>query len=259
MAISMIPMVEKDCGIRLQAILPLALAGTLPQHEILYLCGLYRRIAVCKLFLLGRPEGFFRHLSSSARAFASFLHTNTDAVKATAQSAPFYDAIAAGDHECARRIAFTSRTTWHEGKEYEDDFLHVSFLMRCFFQGAGDDELGLLLDRYQTCLEGGSDPRLDICRALHAREAQDFNDALADLMNLEASKAAARLARDQLDPDAAATTAKISIEGIALTHLAERRGLAIRRDYRLIPSLARMVQRASPPEPDGWMSYVPFS
>lgn len=250
-------LVIKNAGLALEKAIPLLIAGRSTVRGALGIALQLRWMGIARLLATGTPEELFAELSRGARAFLFFLERAGELDKVTSRADPFFDAIACGDDDAAARIVRASRATWHEGKEYEDDFLHAWYLMRRF-AAAPDPELGALLDRWDAVLEGNDDPRLDLCRALQARDQDAFDDALEAVVE-EKQLATARLAEaDRLPPEDAATTAHLSVELLAVLRLAEAAGLRVPEEVPLAPSVARRLDLATLPGPDDWRSIRSF-
>jgi hypothetical protein len=250
----------KAAAMGVEETLPDMLTGQPTLRDALYVAGMYERLAIGFLLINGMPELFFSYLFRAGRSFAHFLSVSGDDSKATAKARmPLFDAIACNDLPGALLISQRSRRTWNPDKEYEDDFLYVEFVMQKFFLAAGRPALAALLDRYEVVLEGAADFRLDACRAFLDGDPPRLERAIAALIDetearLEKQRKAARL-----EPDEAATTAKVSIELLAWLRLAQESGFALAADYPLAPAFARLYQRAIFPAPDAWMTIVSFT
>lgn len=252
-AVPNLAMVETDCLFRIEQIRPIVSSGGARLETVLHLCSLFRRIGVVRLFLMGRPEHFLPYLQMSGQAFLAFLRSTGDEQKRTGKSAPWFDAVASGSPALAAEIARASRTTFHDGREYEVDFLYHWFLM-CLISGdAPEGRLEAMLDRYTSTLDGDDDIRIEICRSLNQRDSERFNGALLALMEEERKIFKERHQKAQLDPDVFVTTAKLSVEGLALAALADSRGMTTQRDYPLMPSIARHWGRAVVLPHEAWL------
>jgi len=247
----MLPIIIQNAELELDSLLRSAVAGRAGLHEILALCHDYRLRGICRLFLDGVPEQFHRDLQRSGRAFLHFLRSANDAQKITSKADPFFDALACNDLGGAAEIARLSRHSWNAEEEYEDDFLYVLFLMKLFFLDAKDDELDLLLKRYVEVLEGGTDIRLDVCKALGEKNEEEFNGALHGLLTERDDKVRERVFKETILEEEAVTVGRLSVEGLALLKLAEIRGLRTAEDYPMAPAIAR---RGFPGDVDaeGW-------
>jgi hypothetical protein len=151
----------------------------------------------------------------------------------TSEASAFLDAIAAGDFATADEIARRSTHVWTESDEYEEDFLFYEFLMVHAAPGAPVGEATKLLDRWEKCLAGTDDTRLPVCRALIEADRDAFDRALIDY--LDAREREQREQLPMLEPEAAATEASVSIEGLGLRQIAARRGLAPLAEHAQMP------------------------
>jgi hypothetical protein len=170
----------------------------------------------------------------------------------------FLDAVVAGDLALAGDIATLSGTRWEPDWEYEDDFCYSLFLHRTILGANGgvaypSPELPAILDRFETALDGGDSARLDACRALLARDAKRFLEALE--ARLEEIQAELDVERDssavQEDFDVGFWPRSfVCIEGLALLQIAGIVGVATPRDVPLCPKEARL-----PVRPNGYPDF----
>lgn len=255
-----LPMAELAAGIAVEKKLPDVLAGRGGRKVMTDFCAAWRRLAVSKLLLRGTPDDFFADLYKSGRAWLWYLERNPTPDDLTSQALPYLDALASNDLDGARGIAQRSRKAHQADDEYEEDFLYMRFLMDLIT--GPDVALPPLLARYEQVLEGNEDFRLDACRALLAGDGVALDAALDAVMTEKKARAERLLAKDALNPDAAATTERVSVEGLALVRLATLRGVKVRQVHPLIPPVARKVERARHPAPLAWQhpeSYRQFT
>ena len=246
-----LPMAELAAGMTLEERLPDVLAGRGGRKGMQDFCEAWRRLAVSTLLQRGTPDDFFANLFRSGRAWLWYLERMASAPDdLTSQALPFLDALACNDLDGARGIAQRSRKAHQTDDEYEEDFLYLRFLMDLL---TGPDEaLPPLLARYEKVLDGNEDFRLGVCQALLARDGGALDEALDAVMAEKKARAERLLAKDALDPDDAATTERVSIEGLAVVRLAALRGMKLRKAHPLIPPVARKVERARHPPPLSW-------
>lgn len=215
------------------------------------LCGHYRSLGILMLLNTGDSDPFFHGLIQSAVARRWYLD-RCRAEGCLAEPArrasfvdPFLDAVAANQLPLARDIAGRSPDEWMEGHEYEDDFAYARALFD-LVAPAGEDRTAALeatLSRFAQSLEGGSDPRLDVCRALAARDQALFDDAFATL-GAERERRLAEVADPKRDSILAQDydfepNRRIWVEGLALLRLAVERGLRTASEYAGCPAIAR--------------------
>lgn len=234
--------------------LPELLAGEVTWESVLSLCQNFRIAGIGLLFMTGTAERFHPFLHHSGRAFAHFLGTLGDDAKLTSQCLPFFDAVAAGDDEGAALVARQARRDWRSGLEYEEDFLFVEFLMQHFFLGAPVDKCAALLMRYKTALQGAEDCRLTLCGALLESDSRAFEDSLERFLSERRDAMEDGETRGFVSSEVLATEGHLSVEGLALVSLAERKGLETREDYLHLPSVARHAI-ARPPPPEAWKHF----
>jgi hypothetical protein len=234
-----LPVIMSNAVLDAAEMLPKVINGDVTLREMLSFCQHYRIKGICLLFLEGTPETLYMELHNSAHAFLYFLKNKDDADKATSMAAPFFDALAANDLQCAREIAQNSRQTWNNEEEYEDDFLYVFFLMKHFFLNGQNFECKALLDRFESVLEGASDVKFDLCRAFLDNEETAFEEALVRFLEQWGERYKWLISRDAIPQEVAATEANLNVEGLALLRLAETKGFETQENYLFIPSVAR--------------------
>ncbi|OJT24229.1 hypothetical protein BO221_13690 [Archangium sp. Cb G35] len=245
-----VPLAGKNAAVTLEELLPQVLSASPRQTHYLMVSALYRRIAIAELLSTADPSPFFQNLFKSGRTFLHFLQNAPDAEKTTSKSEPLFDAIACRDREGALALAKSSRMMFASGKEYEEDFFYIRFLMDRLVAGASSDSAQQWLAPWAELAQ--DDFRLAVCMALDRRDQTAFDKAIeAAIVELLAHIEALR-AKDVLPPDDAATTAHVSTEVLAWLELAEASGLAVARDYPLAPSLARQFGVLQHPPPDAW-------
>jgi hypothetical protein len=218
-------------------------SGTAGLEAALAFCQWYRIRGICSLFLEGRPDSFLADLHRSGRAFLHYLTYAPMNQKATSRAAPFYDAIASGDVDCAREITRHSRLTWNADVEFEDDFQFVLFLMKHFFLDGDPGECASILGRLEAVLEGAPNPHFDLGHALTVNDAARFGSGLGDLLESHEARYQKLISDEMISPEEAETESKLCVEGLALVKLAEAKNIPLDEDYLLIPSVAR--ERAS--------------
>lgn len=222
-------------------------------RRILALCRSYRILAIGSLLMYAEPEPFKRYLYKSGRAYLHFARAAADRSKPTSRAAPFFDAVVALDFDTAAAIAASASPARRADIEYDEDFLYVRFLMQRFFAQPLPAEERDLLRRYEQALDGARDDRLDVCKALLDGDAEAFDAALTLVLQEKADRTRRLFAAEAIDPEEWATEGQVSIEGLALVIMAQRAGLETRRDYLLVPSLAREEGAAATVNPDSWM------
>ncbi len=203
-------------------------------------CGAYRRIAISSLLLQGLPDEFFENLFRSGRAFGFFLENAQNKEEQTlSKMIPFFDAVAGCDEEGARKIAVHSLKRHDARMEYEDDFLHFSFLMGKFYLDVLPSELDGMLLRWENILAGQPDFRFDLCKSLQTKDSALFETGFVALAEQVVAKAR-KAARFESEPEEdLATFPNVSVEGLALIRFAERLGMAVPEVLPLVPAVTR--------------------
>lgn len=97
-----------------------------------------------------------------------------------------------------------------------------------------------ILDRWGSVLQGKEDGYLRVCRALLARSATDFNQALEGVI-AERILAFKKKPRDEgPNGELRRTEGALFMNGLALLRLAELCGLETSREYPTLPGMARV-------------------
>lgn len=253
------PLAVKNSGFQLERLVPDALTQPPVVENYAWISRLYRRLAVGLLLCSGEPEGFYTYLFDSSRAFLHFVKTAPFEEQVTSQADAFLDAIACRDEDGARAIAQASRRTLNTGREYEEDFLYLSLMMKFAYLDVPKTELKSMLDEWQRYADENPDDRIDVCRALIERDQALFDNAITAAIESRITRWDAKRAEDLLDPDEAATLCLVSPEVLAWIELAERTGLNIETEYRLAPSTARQFHLIAFPPTDHWKHPIGFS
>lgn len=217
----------------------------------------HRAFGICILLVEGDPDAFFHGLIQSAvirryylrRCKLEQLPFERDA--RASMVGPFLDAVAANQWKLAREIAALSPSIWMQGHEYEDDFAWALFLHRAGAEAPSEPAMKGALDQLERALEGALSARLELGRALLAKD-QDAFEAAFDGLLAEYERTMGELAepkRNSLlaDDYTFEPSRFVFVEGLALLRLAEARGLRTRAEYPLCPGPARAA------------SYAPFS
>lgn len=221
------------------------------------LSGLFEALGLCHLLESVDLAELAENLCRSGHARRFFLRRSAlegnarDRRLALGRTRAVLDALASGDLALARDIAALSITTWEPTWEYEDDFCFFLFLHQVILgMDAGAPfprpDLVAILDRFEEALEGAESPRLDVCRALVARDAGAFRDALK--LRLEEIAGELDVEREssavQEDFDVGFWPRSfVSIEGLALLQLGGLLGAGIQEELPMCPRIARLPVR----------------
>jgi hypothetical protein len=216
------------------------------------LCENYRALAICVLASDGDVDRFFHFLLHSPLTRRRYLSTAGSLADAPAKSkkasdvGPLLDAVAARQWALAAEIANLTFGQWVEDAEYEEDYCHGEYWRRKCLE-SGKDEFALL-KRWETALEGGKDPRLDVARAFNAKDRPEFVEALAAFLSHNDATAAALanpLGGSALAEDPTFEPNRwVSIEGLAWLAIADRAGMILGEEFEGCPRIARTDQYA---------------
>jgi hypothetical protein len=210
-----------------------------------------RGLAVLRLLLQADVYGFACELAYSGQARRHFLARYAKAAFAdhnliASRSDALFDAIAGGWIDLARDIAALSPKAFRPGDEYEDDFCYAHFF-HDYLLGSPAPPMANL-DRFEHALDGSSSPRLEICRAIVARDQRQFDAALTELIDLRQREVDEERVGVGDEDAAVAIGTYVFVEGLALLRVAESAGLKTQREYPLCPALARAIGHAIPPQ-----------
>ena len=253
------PLAIKNSGVQLEVIVPEVLRERPVRMHYVHVSNLYRRIAAGILLVSGDPLDFYANLFHSSRAFLHFLNLAGEDEKVTSEAEAFFDAVACRDEDGARAMSRLLPHTINAGKEYEEDFIYVSLLMRRFYLDASAAELQPMLQEWEGYAAANPDVRLGVCRALVEADQAGFNEAVSNAIDAKLAEWERLREADMLDPDEASTTCHVSTQVLAWLEFAQRVGLKIEPEYRLAPSLARRFHRIAFPSADAWQSPSGFS
>jgi hypothetical protein len=221
-------------------------------------CDHLRRLGLCALLGEASLREYVAGLHASAQAYLHVLRQVkwdelVDSYSLCASRArPFYDAVAIEDWETARAIAAASAQQHAEEDESADDFAYARLLMACTAEGesARDAEAHWLARLEQTAPDG--DFRVDVCRALHEKREDDFEEAFVRFLEERETEARKESKRSSADVEWKATERAVFIEGLALARVARRRDLTLAGTYRGLPPLALEPLRGGYPPADAW-------
>ena len=215
----------------------------------------HRAFGICVLLQDAEVDGFFHGLIQSAITWKYFLRKcqlegrGESPYRRASLTAPFLDAVAAGQRTLAKQIAALSAETWTQGQEYEDDFAYGR-LLHLLIDFEHPDQAGVhhLIDQFERALEGGSAVRLELVQALADRNQSSFESSFVGLLEDHESKM-----RKLADPRRDSVLAReytfepnrhVMVEGLAILQVAEALGLKLEPEYKFCPGLARRTEYA---------------
>ena len=214
-----------------------------------------RTAAIIVLLTKGDSDSWFHNLIRSGRCRQAYLQRLASAGivndhhQASARLGPFLDAVAASQFSVARQIAALSPAQWLRGHEYEEDYLYAQALHELIASRSDAASIASLLERMASVLAGKPDARLDVVRAMAARDQAGFEASFERLLAERSARIEAEKARHRIEEPQMVADRQVFVDGLALLQIATRLGLAIQREYLYCPSAARVaMQRPFPGE-----------
>ncbi|HXU83822.1 MAG TPA: Imm49 family immunity protein, partial [Polyangia bacterium] len=200
-----------------------------------------RSLAIVTLLVKASTDFFLHNLIRSARAREIYLQRvqaeglPDDHHRVLGRYEPLLDGIAAADWTRVEHIRALSPPDYRPGHEYEDDHWYARILHE--LAAPAPDEAGLpaMLESFEKALQGLTPARLEVCRALAARDQQAFDAAFEGLLDQQAAQIEEDKKRGKLEDPVVIAQRQVSIEGLAILRLAERRGLTTATEYRYCP------------------------
>lgn len=214
-------------------------------------CTYYQGVGICELLLDAETDAFFHHMIRSAQTRRWLLERcarlppdQLPDVAVASNTRGLFAAVLARQWGLAADIARLSPATPRRDTEYEDDFWYARAL-HLILLGAPKADVEAALASFATALQGDESPRLDLLRALLARDAGAAAKGFEALLEEREAKLAkmkkdSALSRDSLFKPFSA----IYVEGLAWLALLERAGLPTEPEYTFCPSLARLKKYA---------------
>jgi len=214
-----------------------------------------RAAAIMVLLSTGDSDTFFHNLIRSGRCRIAYLRRlRSEGItrahhQASGRVGPFLDAVAAADFTSAREIVALSPTDWLQGHEYEDDFCYAQMVHRLIIVPTDLTRLESYFSRFEQVVDGQSDARLDVCRAIAHRDQLAFDEAFEALIAQRTRQIEAEKDRKKIEESMMMANRQIYVEGLALLQIATRLNLVTQSEYLYCPSLARVaMQRPFPGE-----------
>ena len=232
-------LIEQFDGVRPPAAMDVTYCELLAETSIHH-----RRLGIAILLADAKLRVFNDHLRTSAGRRVTLLETAAPNPAPFAQWArqglvgPFFDAWTAGADDLALRIAELSQVPLQTDFEYPEDHEYARWW---YAVAAGGWKLGASLDQrlraLATVTDDDQDPRLNVCRALAARDQALFDEGLNELCHRHIEWFKERTA----DPAENATEGYVFIEGLALVRLARRLGIQTASEYPRVPGLVKLA------------------
>jgi hypothetical protein len=205
-----------------------------------------RTLAIIALLAHADTDRFHHNLIRSGRTREAYLSRVRNAGlledhhRASGRVAPLMDALASGELALVRRIVALSPTEWLQGHEYEDDYCYAQLVHGLLDDASSTTTLQPILDRFDGYLDGKSSARLDVCRALAARDQAEFDRSFGALLEERELLIESDRRRGRVEEPEIVAQHHVFVEGLAVLRLAEQRGLVTEPDYPYCPSLARV-------------------
>jgi len=209
-----------------------------------------RAAAIIALLSKGDPDIYYHNLMRSARCRLTYLQRcraagrTTDHHQASSRVGGFVDAVAAADFATARQITGLSPVTWLQGHEYEDDFCYAQVLHGLIAAQPDTAHMQSLFERFASALDGRLDARLDVAKAIFARNQADFDAGIEALIAQHTASVEADKARNKIEEPVMMAERQVYVEGLAFLRITERLGLTLQAEYLYLPSLARVPMGA---------------
>jgi hypothetical protein len=204
-------------------------------------------LGICNLLLFADVDRFYENLvrAGHTRRHMLMLCRRQGLVDDPHLAISRWDAllavVAAGDFPLARDIVAASTDQWVPTGEYEDDFCYRLFLHDLISppDALRQARMPATLARWERWLGGQPCPRLAVCRALLARDAQAFAQAFDERLAMRQAEIQ-RQARTTMASDITfEPMTQVFIEGLCLLRIAQGLGLHTRTEHALCPALAR--------------------
>ena len=212
-------------------------------------CVCFRTAGIAAVLVELDLDGFHHMLTRSALTRMYLLEHTPPAERDASRhcrisrASGFFDAVAAGQIELARRIVAAGPQQRNVDYEYEEDYAYVRFLYGLLL-GAEDAEQRAILDDWKTLLGGAKSAKHAVCQALPTRDAAIFDAAFASLLNArkrDLHKQERSLNRDEME---FAGGRHVYVEGLAILRIAEVLGIATQPEYKYCPKEARQPMGA---------------
>lgn len=204
--------------------------------------GSYRVRGILKFLIDADAQSFSEDMNREALTYLTFLQAYRakldipeDRIDGSTYS-PITSALATGNFQLASNISELMPRAFGEN-DGEELFAFTS-MIRALVEGS-PNQVEANFERFvESCSQSGDyDGAIEVARGLKDGSEKLFNDGLKSYLK----------GRDEIGPDEAEELRpgedSLSVEGLAFTQLAKKRGLNVRIKHRLIPI---QLQRATP-------------
>lgn len=223
--------------------------GNYPLDEIgkcsLELSNDLRSLSIMALLAFGDQNRFFRSLTISGEVREKYLRTlmnaniGNDYHQVSSRNGSLFDSISAGAIGLSLRIISLTPTRFFPGQEYEDDYCYSQIVHHLLSGSKNRHDLDQLLKRFETCIDGQSNVRFNICKALVDNSQKAFDRSFSDFLCAHEDKVSDDKSRGQLEDPVVVAQRLVSIESLAILQIALFRGLKTEIEYPFCPSIAR--------------------
>lgn len=205
----------------------------------------FRTLAIITLLGEGNTDLFYHNLLRSGKVRELFLERArsenfSDFHLAISRNKAFFDVLAAGDFEFARRIVEISPSHWIANGEYEDDFCFIRFCHMILWDQSKAESILKILTQFEASLDGNTDSRWDLCKALFDRDQEAFDESFASYLEDYESHLAFEKERGRMEDPHVLAERRICIEGLGILRIAEALGFKTKETYLFCPSLSRL-------------------
>jgi hypothetical protein len=250
-ATTFLPVFRKNALYENEQRIPKLRAGEVSATDVLQVCRNYRVAGICSLLLSASTDDFHRFLSKSSAAFAWCTARRVPSFTLVRALPPLLDALCRGESSTAATIANHVGASWDSSSEYEEDFLYARFLCSHFLEPSDSKRDEYIVSRYSLIVGDSEDPRLAVMNSFVQQDEVLFEQGLETLLAKRAARYQRLAAKESLPLWEVATEGCVSIEGLALVALAERKGFRTRADYLHVPAIARL-QASIQSSPVNW-------
>lgn len=220
----------------------------------------YRVLGILSLLMEADQQAYVDNLCKSGFARLFFLRdfikqNQVDPIYlCSSKDVSFSASVAAGHLDLAKEISRYSSDHHNADFEYEDDFLFKHLQQQMVLENLPDDKLKELLDRWELVLEGATSLKLNVCKALVEKSADDFETAFELLLIKRKESMIKWKTSATFDEELYAAEGYLYLDGICLLRIAGMRGLTTKDEYPLIPRLAVNLGNVTFPSEDSWRS-----
>ena len=251
-----VPLAIKNAGISLELLLPKLKGDVFTEAQYGKVSRLYRCIGIGELLCSNDQSLLFERLFRSANAYIHFLENAPSSEIATSKALAFYDAVACGFSDGAKKIAQLCPRSQNQAKEYEEEFLCSRVLMDFFFLGKTKEEVDDMMSEYESYHNDNADLCFPLLKSLLDEDNEAFCNALGDFVDAEKNMLNGDGIRGE--PEEVTLLSKISIPLLAWLRFAEYQKFSLDDEYALAPGSARFKKSSTFGSEDSWKQIESF-